>query len=309
MAVLYSLEHYAVLQGRPATAFRWTVLCFLPVFVVLVFGQASVILLALVAAAFFALRSGRDDLAGAALAVGCLKPAYIAPIVLVVLLQRRWRAFASFVVTGVALMLAVLPILGPSIFLRYVTLLRQVSSWQGHSINKPFWFQGEPMSPSAYAPQWNHSLAGLSELALPAHWSTALWVVLSVGVIGLVAWCALRWRAIDIPFGVAVIAGLLVSPHTLIYDYTIMLLPVAIALRQRAASRRALMLLMAASYVAVTVGYRLAFYAPLQLSVVAACALMGWIVLSGARAEADAGNESGREPETGAEERILPTGA
>jgi hypothetical protein len=280
---LYWLERYAGLEGRLATAFRWLSLVFLPVFFELAFGQVSVLLLALVVAAFVALERGHDELAGMALAVACVKPLYIAPIVLLLLVRRRRRAIVAGAATGAVLLVLPLPIFGPGVYGPYATMARQVTTWQGRSINKHLWFDHVPIPTAQYAPQWNHSFAGFAELLLPGRGSTLLYVVLCAATLGLVVWCSLRVETLDVPFGLAVVAGLLVSPHTLIYDYTLLLLPVAVALRYRAMAPRMLGALLLLGWAAVAVGYRVVFAEPVQITVVAALALAAWLVLAGRR--------------------------
>jgi hypothetical protein len=278
-AALYHLERYARLQGRAATAFRWLSLLFLPVFFVLALGQVSVLLLALVVAAFIALQRGHDELAGVALALACMKPAYIAPLLLVVLLRRRWRACIAFVVSGLVLLVLPVPVLGPRIYLSYESMLRQVTAWQGRSIDGHLWYQHVAIPTGTYAPEWNHSFAGFAELLLSGRGATFLYMALCLIALALLVWCTLRCERLDIPFGLAVVVGLLVSPHTLIYDDTLLLLPVAIALRYRARAPYLLPITLVLGWVAVAVGYRAVFAIPIQITVLAAAMLAGWLAV------------------------------
>jgi hypothetical protein len=78
----------------------------------------------------------------------------------------------------------------------------------------------------------------------------------------------------------ALVVALLISPHTLAYDLTLLLIPAAVALRYRQASTRVLLGILTAGYLMVTAGYRLVFYLPVQLSVIAMLLLLAWLTLA-----------------------------
>lgn len=276
-AVLFALERYSGLSGRQALAFRAVSLCFLPVFLALGLGQVSIVLLALVSVCFVALRQRQYEVAGAALAVASMKPVYVAPLVLVLLLRRQWRAVVAFCLSCALLLACAVPVLGISIYGSYVRLLREDASWQGRSIHDALWFNHVPVANSTYAPEWNHGFAGFAELLLHGGAATALYAALSLCALVLLTACSLRSATLDVPIAMAVIVGLLVSPHTLIYDYALLLLPVAIALRHRHWGYGRLGSILAVGFILVTVGYRFAFFVPLQLSVVAAAGLLIWL--------------------------------
>lgn len=289
VSVLYVLERYTGLEGRKALAFRWIALSFLPVFMALANGQASAYLLALLAACLFAVRSDHPLLAGAALAAASIKPVYVLPILLVFLIQRRWRILVWYVATGVLLILAPVPIFGVEIYRSYLQLLAQISSWQGRSVHHPLWYHHVPIAPGIFAAQWNHSLAGFTQLFLANPGSTIAYAGLSVGVLSLVVVSARQRSEIEISFGIAIIAGLLVSPHTLAYDLSLLLIPVAIALRFRLIAPRGLRVALPAvlvlGYLAITIGYRLAFIVPVQVSVFGDAALLVWMSVLASRVQ------------------------
>jgi hypothetical protein len=276
-AAMFSLERYLQLDGRRALAFRAVSLTFLPVFLTLGLGQVSIVLLALACGFFFAARAGRPEIAGILLAVASLKPFYVAPVLLVFLLRRCWRLLAAYLGTGLCLLAAPLPLFGPAIYSSYVELLRQVGSWQGRSINQPLTYRHVAIPTGTYAPQWNHGFAGFAELLLPGRLSTAVYLGCAAASLALVCWVALRSQSHEPASALAVVAGLLISPHTLLYDYTVLLLPVAIAARHRAPGDRSFWPVVGSGYVLVTLGYRFAWFIPVQLSVVASVMLMLWL--------------------------------
>lgn len=244
-------------------------------------GQSSAYLLVLLVLCLLAVRSQRSVLAGAALAAASIKPGYVVPVLLVFVIQHRWRVLAWYAAAGAALALVPLPIFGLRVYRSYLGLLAQISSWQGRAPQPPLWYHHVPIAPGIYAAQWNHSLAGFAELLFAGGLSAVVYAALGLGVLVLLIACALRRNGPDIPFGVGVVAGLLVSPHTLAYDLTLLLIPVAIALRYRFVAPRALRLALPAvlvvAYLAVTIGYSIAFLVPVQVSVIAGVALLGWM--------------------------------
>lgn len=277
-AALYFLERYAGLRGRKALAFRGVAISFLPVFMVLGFGQASVFLLALFTLCFLAARGNHPVLAGVALALATLKPFYVAPLLLVFLLQRQWRTLAAYAVTLTGLLVAVVPVLGPGIYVSYVRLLLQVGHWQGRSIHAPLWYHHLAMAPGMYTAQWNHSLAGFIELLFPAPTATLLTLWLDVAMLGLVVVIAWKAQSLELPLVMAIPVGLLVSPHTLAYDLTLLLIPVAVAIRYRRLGPRYLPAFLTVGYLAVAAGYKLAFFVPVQITVLATGALALWLI-------------------------------
>lgn len=274
---MYALERYAGLEGRRALAFRAAALVFLPVFMTLGLGQASMVLLVLFTAAFFAMRNGHPALAGAALAAATVKPFYVVPLLLVLLLRCEWRALASYAATMVGLLAIALPVLGGRIYGSYLALSRLMTSWQGRPNHHPLWYDHVAVAPGTFTAEWNHSLAGFVELLLGGPAALWLWAILVAAVLVPVALCALRSPSIDAPLAMAVVAGLLVSPHTLAYDLTLVLIPVAFALRHRRGGLPGLIPFLGVGYVAIAVGYKLSFFVPVQLSVIVMCGLLLWL--------------------------------
>ncbi|HEX6510611.1 MAG TPA: glycosyltransferase family 87 protein [Chloroflexota bacterium] len=280
VATLYPLERYAGVTGRWRLVFRFGALTFLPVFLTLGLGQASIILLALFTACFFAARSEQHALAGVLLGVACIKPPYVLPFLLVFLLWKRWQTLLAFAITGGFLALAPVLVFGTSIYSRYLTMLFQTSSWQGRSMDTPLYFHHYYIPTGTYAAQWNHSFAGLTDLLLHGTAATAAGMALRLAVLAVLVWGTRRANNVDVPFALATIAALLIAPHVLAYDLSLLLIPVAVALRLRAVGRGSLACVLVAGYFGVAIGYRLVFTVPVQLSVVLMLALFGWLVLA-----------------------------
>jgi hypothetical protein len=251
---------------------------FLPVFLTLGLGQASLVILALLTSTFFAARNGHFTAAGILLACSSIKPQYVIPLVLVFLVRRNRRVLASFGATVLVLVVVPVPIFGPSIYVRYVAMLRQVSSWQGRPLSAPLHFHHWYIPTSTYAPQWNHSLAGFTELLLPSSIASLVYGATAILLLGIVVWSASHTRELDILFAFAVVVGLLIAPHSLAYDDAVLLLPGAVALRWRGIAPRSLAVVLVLGYIAIDVGYRLVFAVPVQLSVLAMLLLVVWFI-------------------------------
>lgn len=269
-----SLQQYAGLGDRASRLFRAAAFISLPVLVALLLGQTSVLLLTCFTAAFFALRSNRDLLAGACLALTLGKPQYVFPVLLVLVLCRRWRALAAFGVAAAVLAVAVVPILGLRIDLQYFSLLQQAAGG-GHGIN-------------GFQPILNRSLHGWAELLFPASLVWPVTAVLDVAALLLLVRATMASRTLDIPYALAIVVALLISPHVLIHDLTLLLIPVAAALAARETGPRYLKLTLAFLYLSVLVGFALPLVVPVQLSVAGMGALAFWLFAASLHPEAQA---------------------
>jgi hypothetical protein len=264
-----TLERYALLTGRPALAVRLAAFASLPVLVALFHGQTSILLAALLTASFFAARAGREMLAGSALAFTMVKPQYTLPFVLLFLLRRRWKALAAFALTALALFTLPMLFLGLSIDGAYLDTMRATAVSGAHI--------------AGFDASSNRSFAGAMQLLLPAPASTLATLTLDLIALLVLARSALRSQDIDLPFGLALLVALLISPHTLVHDLTLLLLPVAVALRYRLAGPHYLPWLLGLIYLAILIGFFISFVYPFQLSVPALLALGFWLVLAAER--------------------------
>lgn len=265
VTTLFVLESYAQLSHRAALVYRLAAVCFLPVFATFLQGQVSILLLALFSLALFFARAQKDVLTGVILAFVLIKPVYVVPVLLVFLLRRRWLVLGGFVAAAAVLILAPIPILGTSINTQYLHVLGQAAGWAS----------GAKLI--GYGAQGNQSIKGMTDLLLPARASLLLDAVLSGLVVLALARVAYLRENLDCAFGLAVVAGLLVSPHVFIYDLAIAWLPLSIALRHRTVRRRYAAGLAALIYVFMVAGYRLAFSEPIHLSVIALGVLGVWL--------------------------------
>jgi hypothetical protein len=267
---MFAMERYAGLSRRQRIAFRFLTITFLPVFLALLLGQVSLVLLALLTACVTLAAAGRYEWAGVALGLAVMKPVYVVPALLVALLYGRWRMLAAFGATVVVALAAALPFAGMQIYGSYLRILRETSSWQGGRIHHPLWYHGQPVAPSTYQPIWNHSFAGFAEL-LGVSWWVVVAAVLCLGAVVAVAWTSAMRPPIDLALAAAIPAGLLISPHTLAYDLCLLLIPASALVRYRAGERARVAGTLVLGYVAVTAGYVAVFFLHIQFSILAGC--------------------------------------
>jgi hypothetical protein len=274
LGCLVAWQRYAGLRGGPAVLFWAAALSFLPVLVGLAQGQTSIVLLALFTGVFFALRAGREFPAGCLLACALIKPSYVVPVLAVLLLRTRWRAILAFLVTALALMAAPVLALGTSINSGYGATLLQAAGWQKQI--------------GGFESKWNHSFSGLAELLLPGAAATivAAMLCLVAGVVFLVV--TRRSSSLEGVFGLAIVTGLVLSPHVLVHDLTLLIIPAALALRLRPSPDRALAWVLSIGYGAVLAGLALVTVVPVQWSVLAMSSLGVWLANRAYRPAPDA---------------------
>jgi len=270
VGVLVALNRYVQLRRSGSVLLVVAGASFFPVFATLAQGQVSMVLLAALIASFLALRAQREGWAGALLALALIKPPYVLPFLLLLLVQGRWRALASFCAAGAALAVFPMAVLGPSINQNYLQMLRQAAGWH--------------TTTGGFSAQANQNLAGFFQLLFAAPVATMLQWAFSAAALAAVAVIARRRRPVDLPFAAATVAALLVNPHVLVHDLSLLLIPAAIAIRHARAPEPTLWLLLIAGYVVALSGIPLSHWIPIQLSVLVMVALLVWLLWASARA-------------------------
>jgi hypothetical protein len=190
-------------------------LCFLPVSMVLIEGQDSLLLLALFIAANLALNEKKDLRAGMLVGLTLFKFQYALPIALLFLVWRRWRFLAGFAITGILVIALSAMVLGYSGVLSYAHYL------PGASAN----FSTANDAKLGIHPEGMPNLRGLVYMISGKSTSitNVVTVVLSCGVL---VWAALRPPS----FSGALTAAMLVSFHQMISDTSLLLLPLGLAM-------------------------------------------------------------------------------
>jgi hypothetical protein len=252
--------------SRDASILYWVAgLSFLPAFVGLAQGQTSLLLLALTTAAVLGLLNRYPMLAGIALALALVKPPYVLPFLVVLLVSRRWKPLSTFVVAAAALVVAPSIALGLSVNSGYADTMRKASGWITQL--------------GGWQPKWNHSLEGFFSLLAATPVSTILTYTADAAVLALVGWCAWNAADLEVPLALAVVAALLMSPHVLVHDLSLLLLPVGLAASWKSDRRLWLAVILAGGYVLTLVNLRFVTTTHLQISVLVMTAFAVWLAL------------------------------
>jgi len=213
----------------------------LPVFVGILFGQVSLLVVAAVALSWWLLSRGRPWLAGLALSALILKPqiAFLVPLAL--LLAGYGRVFVAWLAVSVPLAAITLMATGIGVFQQMSRSLQTVSSVPG------------PIQSSL-----------LRQLPLPL---AALGIAAVLGASGLILWRG-HGRGPAPPIAVGLIAGMLVSPYINFYDLSALVLAAWLILRSNPPRWQR----------AVTLGMYVPLYgAPIWPLLTLAC-LCGWLL-------------------------------
>lgn len=225
-AVLTWMLVEAGVRGPPAPLFLIAALASEPLIAEFRQGQAYVLLLLLLVAAWSGYRRGRPALLGVSLGVAlALKTAGVL-LLPVLIVQRRWSAVAWTAASAGLIALASLPRMGPSAWWAYLRSLRGLAS-------EPY------LAVAAY-----QTAPGIvRHLTTPdATWNPVPLVdattagrlagtALALGIVALVLFLAYRVpEQADLCFAAALLGGIVVSPLSLDYHYPLLLLPLALLL-------------------------------------------------------------------------------
>lgn len=206
---------------------------FAPATTCLLLGENSMLTLLIFTLVFILLKRGSDDLAGGVLALGLYKPHFIIPLVVILLLRRKWPVIRGFAVMAFLLALVSIGVSGVRVIRNYPRFLFFDSTYQ---------------KVAGFNPKFMPNIRGLLYLMFDGRlgkpWLALLVAVFSLLVLGI---AAKYWRdeELGLSFSAALLATLLSSYHLYNYDLILLLLPIAIlcgelAVRQRLLSATAL---------------------------------------------------------------------
>lgn len=192
-------------------------------------GQNSLFVLAALTSTYVFLRRSRDYAAGLfLLPVALLKPQILPAILLLLLVQWRWRALASFSLGAVVFTIAAIPFLGVQWPLSYLRLLTVVATWQQNNIIDPTTMHN-----------WRGFITNSVGVFVPGSIGLFATALASVTFcVLLYAWWRVRdgaqkisvtqrksLRKEDFLWGLGCIAAVLTSIHLLPHDLSLLLLP------------------------------------------------------------------------------------
>jgi hypothetical protein len=243
LAVAFVLVWYLVAPGRSIVRLVHGLgaAVLLPVFVGVLFGQVSLLVVAAVAVSWWVLYRGRPWLAGVVLSAIIVKPqiAFLVPLAL--LLAGYGRVFVAWLAVSVPLAAVTLLATGTEVFHEMSRSLHTVSGVPG------------PIQSSL-----------LRQLPLPV---AAVGIALVLGVCVLVLWRG-RGSGPSRPIAVGLIASVLVSPYINFYDLSALVLAAWLILRTNPPRWQQV----------VTLGMYVPLYgAPIWPLVTLAC-ICGWLV-------------------------------
>lgn len=182
---------------------------FPPFWMLVLYGQITILILGAFWAGWMALERRHHVLAGAAFGLLAIKPQFGIPLAVVVLARRDW-AMLGGAVTSVALQAAAAwVVLGSEAFRGFASAVLV-------TFNNVDLLESKPI--------YSHSLRTLTRLA-PNWIGIPLWIVAAV----IVLWYTARvWKSdapIRVRLGTVILASVLVNPHVIIYDVTVLALP------------------------------------------------------------------------------------
>jgi glycosyl transferase family 87 len=250
-----------------------TILAFFPVWYCLLQGQDSILLLLLFALSFWLCRRGYDELAGFVLAMGLFRPQLVLPFAFVMFLGRKWKFVRGFVPGAIV-------VVGLS---TWVVSLHGMAEYARILLS-----QGTQGSASTLLEQWHiqpsmmTTLRGFLWMSLPSSMPGIVqtFMLLAGTSFGLL-WAASGIRnakdgtTVDLTFALAVAMVVLVSFHSFLHDFSVLILPVLIVGNLVPGWVR---LPPKGAYSIVLVGFLL-FLTPLYLVVLLVTAKAGLLVL------------------------------
>jgi hypothetical protein len=237
ICLLIALLLWQRLMGYPKTLLDWalglTLLCaWYPLALELWFAQLSICLLPLFLAAWLALRKGRELTGGLYLGALVVLKLMGWPILLWLAWQRRWRAVAAAAAFWLGAHGLAVSLHGWVMVRDYYLKVGPLVGflYRNHDANLSLWTVGQRLFGEMHwyfvsVPLWH-----APKLA------SALAVLVPVGVLGWLVFCAARARQFDTSFALLMGGGLFLTPVTWEH-YFVMALPALALLFQRLAAR------------------------------------------------------------------------
>jgi hypothetical protein len=175
-------------------------------FTTVLHGQLSVLALACVTIALFALRRGRKLTAGLALGLLVFKPHWVVAAAAVFVVAQEWRVVAGVVLGAVAQLAATFAVVGAPVMIAYARALRSL-----------------PRIASLLEPRPGNSLRGFFTWLVPSE--AASFALYAVAVLAAVIVASRIWRGrapLEIRYAAVVLALVLISPHVEAYDLVLL---------------------------------------------------------------------------------------
>ena len=188
-----------------------------PVRTALIQGQDSILLLLLLSLVYVNLARRREALAGCLITLAAFKPQFVLPLLLVLLVCRRWKVLGAALGTGLGLAVVSAGLVGWRAVFRYPQALLE--------------FSRMPPSIAGVYPKMMPNVRGFAHSVLADHTSAAT-LQLAIGIVSalllilLVRACLRASRPLGaVGFSLLVLVTLLVGYHVYPHDLTLLVLP------------------------------------------------------------------------------------
>lgn len=213
------MRRCCVLAKREQVLLAIGVAASLPSCQTMIFGQLAWFLLGVLCIFVWAFLERREIVAGIALAFTTIKPQYSLPLAVAVVLGRRFKLMAAAAVIEILLLI----------------LAGQTIGWDNVWGYPRILFSAEAQHP--VAAESMVSIRGLLSPFVPQSWALGLSTVVMLIALGLLIWpwywatykdksaSAFRWA-----ISIAILVGLLASPHTHVYDCLLLAVPACLTL-------------------------------------------------------------------------------
>lgn len=215
-------RHIRGLEHVPTSFLLLILLSYFPVFITLLQGQDSVLLLCIFCLVLIELQKGKEKTGGLLLGLGCFKFPLIAVFLLPFVVARRLRVLFGFFITALALLGVSIATTGWHTFLEYPQYLSAVNRFNT-GINNP---RDMP------------NIRGLVDLAGVALFSPAtLNVIVAVMSLALVTWLTIKHRRFTpgssgvfaLAFSLDLVVMLLAGYHAHVFDLVLLVPAMAVA--------------------------------------------------------------------------------
>ena len=228
-------------------------LSYQPLYANILFGQAYILIFCLLIVAWYAYVSGNEKLLGVAIGLIFILKSAGFIIWLLLLLQKRWRSLVWGLLTVSVVILFSLPWIGFDAWQTYAEKITGFVSNPSLSVTAYQTLHSFFHHVTTFSKEWNPE--PLFNLPLLGN----LLSIFSVLIIATVSsFIALKQNMSELAFGIFIIAGLIISPVSLDYHYTILLLPILMLInniRKDATSMLWVMILIFISLIAVYMPY------------------------------------------------------
>jgi len=198
-------------------------LSYQPLYANILFGQAYILIFCLLTVAWYAYVSGNEKLLGVAIGLIFILKSTSFIFWLFLLVQRRWRSLVWGLLTVSVVILFSLPWIGFDVWQTYAEKITGFVSNPSLNVTAYQTLHSFFHHLTTFSKEWNPE--PLFNLPLLGNLLSILSLLIIVAVSSFIAF---KQNKSEIAFGIFIIVGLIISPVSLDYHYTILLLPILI---------------------------------------------------------------------------------